>query len=110
MGFFSNLWSSVKALVDSPAEFLADPVATTLKYKVAQMAESGSSTAEINAALENSGLKKGSVVYEFIDSLKTGVIGVGKLLLWITNHLSLILILAVIGVIMYYFLAFRKAG
>jgi len=97
-----NLWSSFKAFLDSPLKFLADPPNTVIEYQVKMAAAEGRTVAEIDQALSETGLSKGSVVGTIFD-------GVSNTFSFITKNMGMILVIVLLVVVGWYILMFRKA-
>jgi hypothetical protein len=98
----SNFWTGVKAFFNSPLKFVMDPPNTVIEYQVKVMAAEGRSMAEIDQAMTQSGLSKGSVVGTVFD-------GVVNTFGFITKNLGLILVIVLLIVVAWYILMFRKA-
>jgi hypothetical protein len=98
----SNFWTGFKAFLDSPLKFIADPPNTVIEYQVKVAATQGRTIAEIDQALSETGLSKGSVVGSVFD-------GVSNAFGFITRNLGLILVITLLIVVAWYILMFRKA-
>lgn len=113
-----NLWAGIKlgfqTLVSNPISYLLDPVkATTEKYRE-NLESEGYSIAEIDQAVKVYHESGGIVtdIGEAYGSVTTGVgkaiKSVGGILNFAGKNLTLILVVAVIVVALWYFLMFRK--
>jgi hypothetical protein len=98
-----NFWVGFKAFIASPLKFIADPANTTIDYQVKLMEAEGRSMAEIDQALQEGGMEKGGGITPIFKGLVDGMD-------FIFKNLSTILIIAVLVVIGWYILMFRKVA
>ncbi len=106
--FFAGVWLGLRTLVTKPLQYLTNPIeATTATYKE-DLEEEGLSMSEVDQRVKSyedsggplTGISKG------VNNLLHGV---GNLFTFLTKNLTTVLIVAVIIVIGWYFLMFRKA-
>jgi hypothetical protein len=97
-----SFWTGFKAFLDSPLKFISDPPNTVITYQVKLMEAEGRTLAEIDQALSETGLQKGSVVGSIFD-------GVSSTFSFLTKNLGLILVIVLLVVVGWYILMFRKA-
>ena len=115
-GFFKGVWLGLKTLVTKPLQYLTDPVgATTAVYKE-QLEKEGATLAEIDQAVkayEESGGPVTSIMKGYGSATKAvgnAVKSVGKMLDFLGNNFTLVVLVVVIAVAAYYLFIMRKAA
>jgi hypothetical protein len=99
---WEKLKNSVAAFFSNPLKFLSDPQGVVIEYQVQQLANQGMTVAQIDQVLEQNNFVKGSTVNDIL-------VGIKDVATFTVKNLPTMLVIALLLVVGWYVLMFRKA-